>query len=145
MDPKRGLLRRGAVALMLAAGLLAVPGALADPGETPLEVTDDVTPPERIHYVQPAYPEEARKNGIEGQVVLELVVGSQGDVESVKVAESNPAFDETAAEAARQWKFRPALKDGKPVSVITTVTVKFRLDGKKKTDAKKEENAASRG
>lgn len=123
-----GRLLQSLLVLWLAAGVCVQ----AAPADAPGPVTEDVTPPERIHYVQPTYPETARKNGIEGEVVLDLVVGKTGDVESVEVSESDPAFDEAATEAVRQWKFRPARKQDEPVSVYFTVKVRFRLDGDKK-------------
>jgi protein TonB len=98
----------------------------ADGGDA-IRIGGDVKPPERVSKVNPLYPEEAREWAAEGRVILEVVVGTGGDVESVEVLHSDPPFDEPAIEAVGHWKYKPALKDGRPVKVFVTVVVDFRL------------------
>ena len=79
----------------------------------------------RIAYIPPKYPEDAKKGGRKGSVVMELVVNSQGGVEKLHVLKSNLLFDAAAVEAVSQWKYKPALQLGRPVSVYLTVIVSF--------------------
>ena len=88
----------------------------------------EVTPPERVTFIEPEYPKKARKKEIEGKVILELLVGRTGNVEEVKIIDSVPIFDQAAIDAARQWKYRPAMLKGAPVKVYLTAVVEFNLD-----------------
>jgi protein TonB len=88
---------------------------------------DDVVKPEPIKKVQAAYPPEAKKNGIKGEVVLEVTIGADGLVKNAKVTKSIPELDEAALTAIRQWEFRPGRKNGKAVEVLTTITFNFAL------------------
>jgi protein TonB len=89
-------------------------------------------PPERVVYVAPVYPPAAKHERVEGKVVLDLVVGVDGDVAGTNVVGSNPVFDGAAVEAVKRWKYRPATRDGRPVEVVLTVTVEFSLDARGK-------------
>jgi protein TonB len=76
------------------------------------------------------YPEQARRDGVEGDVRLELLVTADGTVTEVRVLEpAGHGFDEVAAKAARQILFRPAERGGRAVAVRIPWTLKFRLDG----------------
>lgn len=107
---------------------VAVSGIVGD--QTEILRADDprVKGPEKVTHVAPVYPEEAREARIQGTVEVELIVGVSGTVDSAKVTKSDPHFDAATIEAVRQWKYRPATLEGKPVSVILTVTVNFRLE-----------------
>jgi TonB family protein len=110
----------------------AVEGSVArgKPAETEkgaVRAKDGIEPPKLIKMVEPVYPEQARKEGIEGVVILEATVDIQGSVESVKVLHSIPALDQAAIDAVKQWVYEPLILDGKPRPVIFTVTVKFTL------------------
>src|SRR3989442_947343 len=84
-------------------------------------------PPELIFKKQPEYPEMARRARIEGRVILEAIINSNGDVENVKVLRSIPLLDNAAITAVKQWKYKPALQHGRPVKVFFTVMVDFTL------------------
>ena len=85
-------------------------------------------PPKLIYHPQPEYSEKARKQGIEGKVVVSLVVDIYGTPGQVRVFQSlNKELDEKAVEAVRNWKFEPAMKDGQPVAVHVNVEVNFKL------------------
>jgi TonB family protein len=88
----------------------------------------DIKPPKRIKAVDPVYPEEARKNGIEGIVVLECTTDTYGRVKNVKALRSIPELDQAAIDAVRQWVYEPFTLKGKPQGVIFTVTVNFKLN-----------------
>jgi protein TonB len=94
---------------------------------TPVPASTLVTPPVRIRDASPVYPELPRLARTEGQVVIEAVIGVTGDVVETRVLRSTPLFAEAALAAVRQWKYRPTLINGRPVPVVLTVTVTFRL------------------
>ena len=78
--------------------------------------------------VQPAYTEIARRARIQGIVVVETIIDTQGSVTDVRVLKSLPmGLSESAVDAVKQWRFRPATLDRRPVSVYFTLTVKFDL------------------
>jgi Ca-activated chloride channel family protein len=94
-------------------------------GRQALRVGDGVEAPERLHYVRPAYPDEAAEAGAAGDVVLEIEVDEQGRVSLVRIVESLPLLDQAATDAVTQWRYAPTLVDGQPVPVRMEVTVTF--------------------
>ena len=101
------------------------------PDKTPdavYELGDDVTAPKPVYRPNPEYSEKARKQKINGVVVLAMTVTAEGNVRDVKVIGSlDPGLDKQAIAAVRTWKFEPALKDGKPVAVHLKTETNFRL------------------
>ena len=79
----------------------------------------------RTVYVEPVYPEIARRAGVSGVVILEAVIDPHGNVTDVNVLRSIPLLDEAAMDAVRQWKYEPTLLNGVPVPIVMTVTVNF--------------------
>jgi len=76
----------------------------------------------------PAYPDAARSDGVEGDVHLELVVDPSGTVEQARVTRGvGHGLDEAALRAARQFRFAPATRAGRPVHVRMAWSVQFRL------------------
>ncbi|MBV9072501.1 MAG: energy transducer TonB [Acidobacteria bacterium] len=87
-----------------------------------------VSAPRAIYKPDPEYSPEARQAKYQGTIVLSLVVGADGKPRNIKVARTlGMGLDEKALEAVRQWRFEPAMKDGKPVAVLVDVEVAFRL------------------
>ena len=87
-----------------------------------------VTPPALISKVEPEYSEEARKAKYQGVVLLYVEVAPNGRAQNVRVLHSlGLGLDQKAMEAVMKWKFRPGTKDGKPVTVVATIEVSFRL------------------
>jgi periplasmic protein TonB len=87
-----------------------------------------VSAPRPVFTPDPEYSEEARKAKYQGTCVLWLIVGPDGKPRDIKVARTlGLGLDEKAIEAVKQWKFEPAMKDGKPVAVQINVEVSFRL------------------
>lgn len=87
-----------------------------------------VSAPRALDTPDPEYSEEARKAKYQGTVVLWLIVGPDGKPRDIKVARAlGMGLDQKAIEAVRNWKFEPAMKDGKPVAVQINVEVNFRL------------------
>lgn len=121
-------------------GLIAVTGvqvsavsALRVPRQsdtTVYKVTDPgVTAPVPVHEVKPTYTDDAKKRKVQGTVELEEVITADGNVrDDVRVTKSvDPGLDAEAVKAAKQWQFRPATKDGKPVNVMVHVEETFTL------------------
>jgi TonB family protein len=91
-------------------------------------VGGNVSAPIPVYKPEPTYTEEARKAKYQGAVVLWIVVDSQGNVTDARLAKPlGLGLDEKALETVRTWKFKPALRNGVPVSVRATVEVSFRL------------------
>jgi len=71
------------------------------------------------------YPEEAKRAGVEGTVMLQALVLEDGTVGDCRIVQSVPGLDEAAVAAVRQWRFKPALSKNVPVSVWVATPVKF--------------------
>ncbi|MEM9763613.1 MAG: energy transducer TonB [Pseudomonadota bacterium] len=96
--------------------------------EGPIHVGGDVNPPEKLHYPPPQYTEIARKARVQGVVIVQAIIDKTGSVNNVKVLKGLPmGLDEEAVKAIKQWKFKPATLNGKPVDVYYNLTVNFRL------------------
>ena len=85
--------------------------------------------PRVIRQIDPQYPFLAKRNNIEGKVVLRFIVDVNGDVVEPEVSESEPegVFDQAAIDAILKFKFQPAEKDGKPVDCIVIAPMSFKL------------------
>jgi len=84
--------------------------------------------PALLYKVEPEFSEEARKAKYQGTVVLTIEVGEDGKARRLHVVRGlGLGLDEKAIEAVTQWRFRPALRSGKPVPAPATVEVNFRL------------------
>ena len=87
-----------------------------------------VIPPRVVSRVGPTYTQQARDAHRQGTVVLYVEVTQEGQTQNVQVLQSvGMGLDESAVESIRQWKFHPATKDGKPVTVMMVVEVNFSL------------------
>jgi protein TonB len=84
--------------------------------------------PVLLNNPQPRYTEEARKNKIQGTVLVRVLIGSDGQVKRVTVTRGLPdGLDEQAIQAAYQLRFKPAMKSGQPVSFWKPVAIEFNL------------------
>ena len=95
-----------------------------DAAEPPLRVAGTVQAPVLLRRVEPTIPASARRLLAVSPVVVEAVISATGDVVSTRIVRSNPAADRAVLAALRQWKYRPALLDGRPVAVYLTITVR---------------------
>jgi len=134
--------------MVLAVGLLAFAGAAhgqsgnssndssavvasGAPAEDPafaafLPVTKGIKPPKAISAPDPKYPDIPADAEPQGMVVLLIGINAKGHVEPVRVLHSDePAFEKTALDTVKRWKFKPAEKNGHPVPVQVTVEMKF--------------------
>lgn len=89
-----------------------------------------ITLPSVVREVKPAYTADAMRAKVQGSVWLECIVMPDGTVGDVKVTRSlDPIFglDQEAIKAAKQWRFRPGMRQGEPVPVIITIELTFTL------------------
>lgn len=80
-----------------------------------------------VKRVEPQYPEAAREQNIQGPVVLEVHMGTDGGVQDVQVVSGQHLLAQAAVDAVKQWKFKPQVVNGKPVEMQTRITLNFRL------------------
>ncbi|TMQ60353.1 MAG: TonB family protein [Candidatus Eisenbacteria bacterium] len=85
------------------------------------------SPPELIDAPKPAYPDWAKDAGVEGRVLLRVLVGTDGHPRKVIVAGGLRALGEDAVKAVMGWTFHPGLSNGNPVEVWVEVPVLYRL------------------
>jgi TonB family protein len=103
-------------------------GSIAGTGGGPYRPGAGITPPSLQREVKPVYTEEGRRRNVEGDVVMEVVVRSDGSVGTVRVLQGlGSGLDQRAIEAVRQWRFSPARRFGTPVDVLVEIAVEFRL------------------
>ena len=104
------------------------PGSGGGFGGGAYRIGGGVSAPVPIFQPEPEYSEEARKAKWQGSVLLSLVVDESGKAVNIKVTKSlGLGLDQKAIEAVEKWRFKPGTKDGKPVAVIASVEVNFRL------------------
>src|ERR1043165_2164549 len=91
-------------------------------------VGGEVAPPVAVRRVQPPYPEAARRNGVRGSVVLQVLVGKDGRVKDAVVLRGLPyGLSESALDSIRKWEFRPATRNGEPVDAIFDITFSYSM------------------
>jgi len=119
---------RNAAAWLVLVGLFGT--RVAAQSDTVYTPADGVILPVLVKSVKPNYTREAMQQRIEGTVLLDTVVRSDGSVGDVTVAESLDSvygLDDEAVKAVRQYQFKPGMKDGKPVAVRVQIAVRFSL------------------
>ena len=115
----------GFPAMAFAAVALLVPSPVF--AQAPVRVGGDIKPPVRTEYVAPVYPLIAQQARVEGVVILELLIGTDGSVRQARLLRQSALLDGAAVEAAKKWRYTPTLLNGTPTEVLTTVTVTFNL------------------
>lgn len=79
----------------------------------------------------PSYPHEWSRQGLHGKAVVAFIINQKGRPEQVQaVSATDAAFGWEAVEAVKKWRFKPARKDGAPVSVLVRQLIEFHLEGK---------------
>lgn len=97
-----------------------------------VKAVGDIKPPRLLHSVEPVYPEDAKKAGVEGVVILSAKSDTTGHVQDVMILRSVPLLNKAAIDAVKQWVYEPMVINNVPQSVVFTVTVRFQLDEKEK-------------
>ena len=103
-----------------------LPGPPPPPG--PLRVGGNIKEPARTKHVPPVYPPIAQQAKIQGVVIIEAIIGTDGKVREARVLKPLPMLDQAALDAVRQWEYEPTLLAGQPIAVVMTVTVIFTLN-----------------
>lgn len=80
-----------------------------------------------LRRVDPVYPALAREMRIEGTVRFQAVIGKEGEVQNLKYVSGPQALEKAAADAVKQWAYRPTLLDGRPVEVSTQIEIGFNV------------------
>lgn len=107
-----------------------VPGSVPFPDDGRMHVERGKNlPMETVSQEFPHYPSDAIKLQLEDQVVIRYIIGKNGRVNDVQIlSHANLAsFDNSVLEAVKQWRFRPMIKDGKPVEVTHDLAINFML------------------
>lgn len=121
----------------------AIGVGLAFSQDDAIRIGPGVTPPKPVNRPEPKYTEEARRAGVQGTVLIEVIIDESGRVaHQVVLSPLGFGLDENALATTASWTFRPGMKDGKPVKVLATIEVNFRFPGanfdagaeKKRTD-----------
>ncbi|EAU68542.1 TonB family protein [Stigmatella aurantiaca] len=126
--PEAGEARPGGVQGGVAGGEAG--GLLGATGDEVLDLKQVARAPGVLKQVMPQYPRRARNAGVEGLVLVRVIIGVDGRIEAghTRVIRSVPALDDAAVAAVSQWRFSPAIgHHGRPVRVIIDVPVQFSL------------------
>lgn len=108
-----------------AAGPSAPPPPVAFASPEPVKVGGQLQMPKAISSPQPAYPEIARSEGVQGTVVMDALIDATGAVTDVKVTSGPLVLRQAAMDALRRWKYQPARLNGQPTSVHMNVSMSF--------------------
>ncbi|WP_374013845.1 energy transducer TonB [Pseudoxanthomonas koreensis] len=113
-----------------AASVTATDRPATGTGDSTRPANPDRAPRPLADNAQPRYPATALRDGIEASVVLSIVVDANGVPAEIAVVERegarDHALDRAAVQAARQWRFEPAIRDGRPAQATVRVPVEFR-------------------
>ena len=106
------------------ASIAAVP-KLAAPQR--IRISQGVTKGLLIHRVEPTYPTLAKAARVQGEVILNAVISTTGEIQNLQLVSGHPMLVPEAIAAVKQWRYKPYLLNGQPVEVETTITVIFSL------------------
>jgi TonB family protein len=84
--------------------------------------------PKKSVHVDPVYPADARRQRLEGVVVLQGVIGTDGTLDGLTVLRSVPELDDAALAAARGWEYDLVMLDDRPIRLQFVFTVNFKVD-----------------
>ncbi len=104
-----------------------LPDAPPPPPPKVVRIGGRILAPKIVRRVDPAYPEVAVGARIKATVVVEAQVDTSGRVQTAKVVQGHPLFDESALTALKQWRYQPLLLNGEPTAFIIIVTFSYNL------------------
>jgi protein TonB len=112
----------------LVAASASVPPTAASkaPSSDLLEVPEDYADDQVLHRVHPTYPKQARARKLHGAVVLQAVINKQGKVDSLQLVSGDPLLAQAAADAVKQWRYKPYWHNGEAADFQTRITVDFK-------------------
>ena len=97
--------------------------------EDPIEYWAVEDKPTITKQVLPKYPEVARKAGIQGTILVRVLIGADGKVQQAEVLRGKAIFHRAALSAVKQYEFSPARQNDRPVPVWMALPIRFRLVG----------------
>ena len=104
------------------------PPARSDTAPGVYKIGGEIKAPSVLHKVEPEYSEEARTARLQGTVIVQVVIGTNGVAGDSRIVKGlGLGLDEQAIEAISQWQFKPGVRDGQPVPVAATIEVNWRL------------------
>lgn len=106
------------------AGRVSLPAFTATPA---LRAASTITGGQLLQRVEPVYPQFARQQRYQGEVVLAFRITKYGTVENVRRVSGNPMLGLAAIQAVKRWRYEPYKLNGEPQEIDTTVTMKFKL------------------
>lgn len=111
-----------------APALATAPAPTAPPQAQPAAPAVQLTPPTVVRRAPAQYPPQAKRQGVEGFVELDVLVDAQGNPEEIRVVRSEPSgvFDKSAVRAVMRWKFEPARRNGTAEPARTRTVIQFR-------------------
>jgi TonB family protein len=99
-----------------------------EPAQGTVRIGGNVSPPVVLKAGEPEFSEQARRKKVSGDVMVHLIVDEQGMPQDVKVVRGlGMGLDEKAIEAVKQYRFKPAMREGAPVRVEMNVDVNFQI------------------
>jgi TonB family protein len=98
---------------------------VVDFGPGDVRVAGNVVAANLVRQVKPVYPQAAKDNRIQGVVVLEVKIATDGTVSNPRVVTGPAMFVEPSLDAVRQWVYKPVLQDGRPVEAVSTIPINF--------------------
>jgi TonB family protein len=93
----------------------------------PVSLPEDLAQKLLLQKVQPSYPEQAIRAGLQGPVILQAWIARDGTIRDLKLVRGSLFLGRAAYNAVKQWRYQPYLLNGRPVEAQTYVTVDFRL------------------
>jgi periplasmic protein TonB len=122
-------LRAGSIVVfaVCASGPLLAQAPQASPSTAPVRVGGSVKAPTREKQVAPVYPAKARENRVQGIVILDVTIGTDGTVTDVNILRPIQELNDAAIAAVKQWRYEPTKVDGVAVPVRMTVSLNFNL------------------
>jgi TonB family protein len=102
------------------------PASSVEPADT-MELSAAAAEDGLVHRVEPDYPEEARRQGIQGAVVLEVHINPDGTVQELELISGPTLLAQAATDAVKQWRFKPHTVNGQRAEMQTVITLNFRL------------------
>ena len=94
---------------------------------TAIHVASGVVAGNRLNFIQPVYPPQAKERKISGSVLLHAIIGKDGTMEHLDVISGPKELLKSSLDAVKQWTYKPYLLNGEPVAVDTTITVNYSL------------------
>jgi TonB family protein len=105
------------------------PDATSTQSTSSLRISTEALAQKLVSKVTPVYPVQAKKERVQGEVLLEVNVNAKGEVDNIRIMRGHPLLVRAALDSVKQWKYEPYVKDGVAVPVMSTVYVNFALSG----------------